>query len=270
MEYAEPLMKYVEKGIVKDPNDAFQLAMPIWNYDISSENSDIKIDKEDVIKQIEKTLKINSKESDEFFEMMIQRKENLFPKDIQPDNPTTLFMRKEIQYLIPEFNYDSLNISEEIYVPTDEDENLLELFNKMDKYITEGTDYDKWEDCYFEMEEKCKERFENWLKFKGVKKYYEAFPYNIEIYLNFIYRYMHEDTISLKTVKPVYFEEFFADYVLRKVIVDPHEYVTWPPALKLFYMFLKEIGYLNKPEKILKLLDEIEVVFLEFLRDRYS
>lgn len=270
MEYAKPLMNYVEKGVIKDPNDAFELAMTLWNYDISLEQGDVKINKKDVIKQLEKTLKINSQGSAEFFEMMIQRKEHLFPKDIQPDNPMTLFIRQEVQYLIPKFNYDSLNISEKIYVPTSEDEELIELIHQIDENITDGTDYEEWEDHYFEMEETCKERFENWLKFKGIKKYCEDFTYKVEIYLNFTYRYMHEDPISLKKVKPVYFEEFFGDYVLRKVIVEPHEYVTWPPALKLFYIFLKEIGYLEKPDKIIKLIDEIEPVFLGILRARYS
>ncbi|MBW2364535.1 MAG: hypothetical protein JRF25_05560 [Deltaproteobacteria bacterium] len=270
MEYAKPLMNYVEKGIAKDPNDAFQITTHTWNFDIPLEQGEVKIDKKDIIKEIEKTLKMNSQESVEFFEMMIRRKEHLFPKDIQSDNQTTMFIRQEVQYIIPEFNYDSLNISEEIYAPTNKDVELVESLNKMDKNITDGTDYAEWEDHYFEVEEKCKEKFENWLKFKGIKGYSEVFPYNVEIYLNFIYRYMHDDPISLKKIKPVYIEEFFADYVLRKVIVEPHEYVTWPPALKLFYMFLKEIGYLERHEKFIKLLDEIEPVFVEILKEMYS
>ena len=31
LEYAKPIMDYVEKGIVDDANDAFQIVMPLWN-----------------------------------------------------------------------------------------------------------------------------------------------------------------------------------------------------------------------------------------------
>jgi len=270
MEYAKPIMDYVEKGIVDDPDKAFQLVMPLWNYDISMEENDFTINKKDIIKQIGKNLKINSKQSTELFEMMIQRKRDLFPKEIQPDNPMTMFIKQEEHYLISTFNYDSLKISEEIYTPGKKDEQLIELIDQMDEYIAEDTDYMEWEEFYFELEEKCKERFEKWLIFKGVKEYSEAFPYNVEIYLNFIYRYMHEDEINLKTVTPIYIEEFFVDHVLRKVMVEPHEYIEWPPALKLFYNFLNEIGYLERPQTIIKLLDKIEPVFIKILQTRYS
>lgn len=270
VEYAKPLMDYVEKDIVKDPNDAYQLAMLLWNYNISLEQGDFKINKKDVIKQIEEKLKLNAQDSAEFFDMMIQRKEHLFPKEIQPGHPMTMFIRQEKHYLISEFNYDSINISEDIYIPANEDNELVQLLSQMDEYIDEGTEYDEWEDHYFEMEEKCKERFESWLKFKGVKEYGEDFPYNVKIYLNFIYRYMHEDVINLKTVTPIYIEEFFVDHLLRKVMVEPLEYTTWPPSLKLFYSFLKEIDYLERPEKVIKLLDKIEPVFIKILKARYS
>jgi len=270
VEYAKPVMDYIEKDIVKDPNDALQLAMLLWNYDIHLERSDFKINKKDAIKQIEKTLKLNAQEAAEFCDMMVQRKEYLFPKEIQPDHPMTMFIRQDEHFFISEFNYDSLKISEEIFIPTNDDNELVQLLIQMDDYIAEGTGYDEWEDLYFEMEEKCKRRFENWLKFKGVKEYNKDFPYNVEIYLNFIYRYLHEDAINLKTVNPIYIEEFFVDHVLRKVLVEPHEYITWPPALKLFYSFLKEIGYLERPEKVIKLLDEIESVFVKILKARFS
>lgn len=270
VEYTKPIIDFVEKGIVKDPNDAFQLAMPLWNYNLSQKHRDFKFNKKYIIMQIGKILKLNAQESAEFFDMMIQRKEYLFPDEIQPDNPMTMFVRKEEHYLIPEFNYNSLSISKESYLPDDEDERLVQLINQMDKYIAEGLEYDEWEDHYFLMEEKCKERFEKWLLFKGVKEYSKDFPFYIEIYLNFIYRYMHEDDINLKTVLPIYIEEFFVDHVLRKVTVEPHKYIEWPPALKLFCNFLCEIGYLKSPEKITKLLDRIEPLFIEILRDRYS
>lgn len=270
VEYSKPIMDFVEKGVVNDHNDALQLAMPLWNINFSQNRDNPDNIKKDIIKQIRKTLKINSQESAEFFDMMIQRKDHLFPTDIQPDNPMTMYIRKEEHCPITEFNYDSLNISEEPYLLDDEDKKLVQLINQMDKYIAEGVVHDEWEDHYLSMEEKCKERFKKWLAVKGVKEYCEDFPMYIKIYLNFIYRYMHDDKINLKTVLPIYIEEFFVDYVLRKVTVEPSEYIEWPPALKLLYKFLYEIVYLEKPEIIIKLLDRIEPHFIKVLRKIYS
>ena len=38
------------------------------------------------------------------------------------------------------------------------------------------------------------------------------------------------------------------DWLMRKVMVKPPEYTQWPPALRLFYRFLSEKGYLDDPE----------------------
>jgi len=270
VEYVKPLIDFVEKGIVKDQNKPFQLGIQLWNYNLPKEHHNLMVVKEDLIKQIAKTLKMNSEEATELFDMMIQRKKYLFPDEVQSDNPMTVFIRKEERHIIPEFNYDLLNISEESYLPDDEDEKFVQLIDQMDKYIADDVDYGEWEDHYFILEEKCKKRFEKWLIFKGVKEYSKDFPYNIEIYLNFIYRYMHGDNINLKTVLPIYIEEFFVDHVLRKVITEPYDYVKWPPALKLFYNFLNEIGYLENPDKIIKLIDSIEPHFIKILRERFS
>jgi len=74
----------------------------------------------------------------------------------------------------------------------------------------------------------------------------------------------------LKSVSPIYIEEFFLDYILRKVYTEPYEYIKYPPSLKCFYDFLHEKEYLDNPHKIKRLLDEIEPYFISVLRDRFS
>lgn len=271
IEYAKPLMDYVDKGIVKDPNEVYQIAMALWNYDISVKEGDFRITKKEIIKQIEQKLKLNTDEASDFFDMMVRRKEHLFPDEIQPAHPMTMFMRQEKHYIISEFNYTKLNLSDEIYDSTIEDEKVVHELNLMDDYIADGVAYDEWEDHFFQMKEKCKNRFENWLRLKNVKEYCEDFPHNIEVYLDFIFGYMHDDDdINLKNVTSIYIEEFFVDYLLRKVHTEPPEYITWPPAMKLFYQFLKEIGYIERPEKVTKLINKIEPVFVNILKERYS
>ena len=92
---------------------------------------------------------MNNEESTEFFDMMIKRKEYLFPDEIRPDTPLTMFIRKEKHHLIPEFDYNSLNMSTEPYLPEKEDKELIQLIDQMDDYIAEGVEYKEWENHYF-------------------------------------------------------------------------------------------------------------------------
>ena len=100
--------------------------------------------------------------------------------------------------------------------------------------------YGEWEDHFFSMKDSCAERFHQWLLQKGAEEYSQDFPSCMEIYLDFVYCYMHDDIITLQNISAPYIEEFFTDFVLRKVMVEPHEYTHWPPALKLFYAFLHD------------------------------
>ncbi len=270
MEYSKPLMQYVEGDSFEELNEVMQLSMPIWNYALPSGNPKLKEKKEDIIKNIGKTLKMNSRESTKFFEMMVYRKEYLIPEGIQPKIPQIMFVRKEESNLIFEFDYDALCLSEEDYTTDSEDKKLLQMLNRMDIYIVDGVAYDEWEEYYLCFEEKCRKGFEKWLAAKGAEDYSEDFSNNITSFLDFVYRYLHEDVFTLKSVHAIYIEEYFTDHLLRKVMVDPPEYVKWPPSIKLFYRYLHEIGYIDEPERLIFMLDEVEPHFIENLRKRYS
>jgi hypothetical protein len=76
--------------------------------------------------------------------------------------------------------------------------------------------------------------------------------------------------VLLKYVPPDYFAEFFMDYVLRKFMAKPHEYVRFMPSVKYFYRFLSEKGYeVKKYDEVLNLLNVMEVHFLKKLRERF-
>jgi hypothetical protein len=266
MEFSNPLMDFVDNGIVKDPNEALQLGMALWNYKVTGEPPELREAKEKLIKLIGDILKMEPQEAAEFFDKMCQRKDYLLPPGMQPPGSMTMLIRKEKRYSITPFDYDSLNISEETYQPDKKDETLLQFLDRVDVYNVEVIDED-WKKNYVSMEEKCRERFKKWLIFKGAKEYSEYFPFKIGAYFNYIYRYCGENP---KTVSAIDIEEFFMDYLLRKVTEVPPEYTEWPAVLKLFYQFLAEIGYLKGPEKMIKFLAEIEPRFIEVLRERYS
>jgi len=269
MEYAKPVMKYVEDGTVSDPNVTMLIAQNLWNLTIPSEHGISDKIKNDILRLIRSALQLNKKESVELFEKMVQRKDYLIPPEIQPDYPLTMFIRKEEHYLIPDFDYSKITFSKEQLLPDVKDRNMVSAINRMDKYIDSGDDYDEWEDHYFSMVKQCKDSFYKWLTDKGLQEFSEDFLFCVETFINFIYRYS-QNSIGLKTVIPVELEEFFFDYLLRKVITEPYEYVYWPPAIKLFYTFLYEKEYIRNPETTLQSIDMREPEFMRILRNRFS
>ncbi|OPX32944.1 MAG: hypothetical protein B1H11_13355, partial [Desulfobacteraceae bacterium 4484_190.1] len=114
------------------------------------------------------------------------------------------------------------------------------------------------------------ERFRRWLIAKGVKESAENFSSCLYIYFDFIYGYMHDEVVIFKSVPDQYFIEFFEDFLIRKLMADPGEYVSWPPALKLFYQFLYEKEYLDNPEAMIRRIDAIEPYFIEVLKKQFS
>lgn len=272
IEYANPVMEYVEKGVVKDINKAMGIVTEMWNFQISDDTGDLpRVDKKGLIKKIRRTLKMNAEEAASFLDMMLERKKHLLPDEIQPKgNLSRMYIRKDMSVLIAPFNYDSLNISDQDYTPEEADKEMVASLEEMDRYIAERKDYDVWESHFLEMADLVEERFFNWLEFKGVAEYGDDFTFNINVYLNFIYRYGHDEPITLKTVKLVYLQEFFADHVLRKATVEPHRYPTWPPAMKMFYRFLEDVGYMDDAGQPIAKIDEMEPIFIEILRKMYS
>jgi len=270
MEFTQPLLEYREQGEVDEINDIFSIGMALWNYGLALEGINTPSLKNDLIIQIQNILKLNQVEAENLFREMIERKSYLFPPDIQPENPMIMFIRKESEHEIMPFDYAKLQFSETPVLAEDADRALIASINRMDEYIIEGADYDEWESHFFEMQENCSERYGKWLKEKGLDNYYaEEFPHCIDVYLSFIYTYMHDDAITLKTITDDYFVEFFGDFLLRKVMAKPNEYTHWPPAIKFFYRFLSEKGYDLNLERLIDLLDHHEIIFIEILRKRY-
>jgi hypothetical protein len=49
-------------------------------------------------------------------------------------------------------------------------------------------------------------------------------------------------------------------------MLEPAEYISWLPALRLFYTFLGEKGYLDNPAAMMRLFEKIEPGFLRFIK----
>ena len=132
------------------------------------------------------------------------------------------------------------------------------------------SDWEEVEDLLHQVQDAAEDRFGNWLTLKGVSEEAERFASCLSIFFDFVYGYMHEDVVLFNSVGWRYFKEFFDDYLLRKMMVEPHEYIDWPPALKLFYRFLHEKGYLEDPLPLVSLISKVEPDFIYILRKQFS
>ena len=266
LEFAAPLMAYVEQGTVQDPNDALQIAMQLWNVTLPMVPVVQQSSRTAIVDTIQTTLQLDRQEAEAFFERMIARKAHLFPDDIQPAGSMTMFMRKEVEYLITPFAESQLHLSDDLVPPDRDDETFLEALRQLEARIDAGEDYGDWEADFFAMQERCCQRYRHWLRAKGVPETVsQQFAFCLEPYLTFLYQY---DGGKVQDVWPDALEEFFMDWLMRKVMVKPPEYTQWPPTLRLFYRFLSEKGYLNNPESIIAGLQAIEPDFIALVKQR--
>jgi len=140
---------------------------------------------------------------------------------------------------------------------------LNNSINKREKYSV-------YENLLISLKDECQNFFEKWLIAKGLKDDIQNLSSCLHIYFDFIYGYMHDDIITLKSVSDMYFVEFFEDFLLRKMMAEPNEYIYWPPALKLFYQFLYEKGYLDNPQMIIKKIGRVEPYFISVVKKQFS
>ena len=269
MEYAKPLMELESKG--GDLNDLMQLSTALWNYALVLEKGEKDKKAEKLILNIFiGKFGLKSSEADDLLQQMIERRSYLFPPEIQPKYPMIMFIKKEVSETITPFDYGCHEISEEVIPPSVEEKKLIEDIKKLDELI-DGADYEDYEDLLFRASDEAQELFGNWLTEKGMKRDVDLLASCLNIYFTFIYGYAHSDTLSLKFVPRRYFEEFFKDFLLRKVMVKPNEYTYWPPALKFFYLFLHEKEYFAKPAKrIIKNIESMEPCFIKILSKHFA
>ncbi len=270
MEYASPVLEGSESQDINELNERMQVAMKCWNHSIAGEIVGPGFSEKEIIHDIGKILKINRQQSAEFFKKMIEWKSYLFPEELQQKGVPFMVMRKEISHLIAPFDLDRINLSDKPIPPDQEDKKFINSVKKLDSLIMRRADYDEYEDLFTSVRESAAELFDKWLIAKGVEESREELVWFPELLFNFVYGYLHEDAFVLKSIPPGYLAVFFSDFVLRKVVIEPHLYAYIPASIKLFYKFLWEKKYLDNPASVISAIDEIEPHFIEILRERFG
>src|SRR6266446_6736462 len=105
-------------GEPEDPKDALQVGLLLWNHTLPEVPVAMRPSRRAIVAHIETTLHMDLEEAEAFCDEMIERKAYLFPDEIQPEGVTmTMFMRKEVEYLITPFEESQWNLSDEIIPP---------------------------------------------------------------------------------------------------------------------------------------------------------
>ncbi len=73
MEFAGPLMEYVDDGTLKEPNEALQIGTQIWNFRLPKVPASQKKVRVEIVTQIHSTLPLDMQEAEECFERMLER-----------------------------------------------------------------------------------------------------------------------------------------------------------------------------------------------------
>ena len=275
MEYGKPLNDYrgLRAESMDDLNSLMQASMLLWNHaqDIEKGTSD-EAQKIEIAKTLSGTLGLTMVAAEDLRAKMVARRNWLFPPDKQPEDRTSPFMimRKETLVEIKPFPYDRFTHTEASIAPGPEDHALIEQIMKLDRYMEDEADYEDIEKLLTETKDLAEKRFKQWLADRGFPSEFHRLAECLHIYFDFVYAYMHDHTVTMKTITLSYLTEFLEDFLIRKVYGDPQEYVDWPPAIKMFYLFLKDKGYMEDVASITSSINALEMSFLGILKKQFS
>ena len=191
------------------------------------------------------------------------------PGKIQPLDETIMFMRKPVDILPNEFEYE--HVSSEIIPPDADDLKVIRSLNRLDQYILKSADYNKYWTLLTETQNSCMKTFDIWLTNKGIHEDKDTYIYLSDVYLTFIYGCDHEEPITIKNVYEESIVEFMMDFVLKRTTMKPTEYTLVPAAMMLFHIYLYEKGYLDEPpDGIVDFMDKLEPVYIDYLKEQFS
>ena len=227
LEFAAPLMAYVEHGMVQDPNDALHIGMQLWNYTLPNAPVSQKPSRTAIVDTMQTTLQMDRQQADAFFERMIARKAYLFRRD-PASRVRDAVHAQEVEYLITPFTESQLHLSDEIVPPDRDDAVFLDALRQLEARIaaveTTATGKRTFRDAGTLLS-----TVSSLAPRQGVPETLsQQFAFCLEPYLTFVYQY---DAGDVQDVWPDAMAEFFMDWLMRKVMVKLPEYaVAAPPS----------------------------------------
>lgn len=265
MAIAEPLRELAREEGENATERLMSVMMDIWNFTLPGVPAHQKKTRDELIEHLCDAYHLDETDAEELLDDIIERKAHLLPDEIQPEDLQIMFLRNEQECQITPIDDAHITFQAAALPLTPEDDAMLQQLQRLDAMLADGEDFDRWESLYFEVERACGERYFEWLKAKGVQEEYaNAFPYCIEVFLNFIYRH---NAGTLEILQYHELEDFLLHHLARAVDIRPEDYVFWLPAIRFFYRFLGEKGYMREPHPMIQMVNTIESDFLKFLEN---
>jgi hypothetical protein len=275
IEYAKPFEEYYgkEPKDIDDLNKRMKLSMLLWNHALDEEKGEVRsARKAEVVKALSDAFGMSRDAAEALRVRMVGRRSWLFPEDAQPEERISpiMIMRKETLVDIKPFNYDRLRHTRDVIPASDEDRRLIEKIMRLDRFMEDEADYDEFEKLLTETKDEAEERYKQWLADRGFPPEFYGLSGCLYVYFDFVYGYEHDHIVTMKTITLNYLTEFFEDFLIRKLYSAPQEYVEWPPAIKLFYLFLKDKGYMESIESITSMINVLELSLMNVLKRQFS
>ncbi len=275
MEYAKPFNEYFGKKpqSIDDLNNRMKLSMLLWNHALEVEKGEEPLSKKsDVVKALSEALGLSAEQAEALRARMVERRSRLFPEEAQPKERTSpfMFMRKESLAEIKPFSYDKLKHTNDEIPASAEDRALIRKIEKLDRFMEDEADYGDYEKLLSETKDDAEQRYKLWLADRGFPEEFHDLAECLDVYFDFVYGYMHDHVVTLKTITLNYLTEFFEDFLIRKVYGEPQEYTEWPPAIKLFYLFLKDKGYMQDIAATTSMINALELRLMVVLKKQFS
>lgn len=265
MAMAAPLRELTRENGEQAAERLMSVMMDIWNFTLPGVPAHQKKMRDELIEHLCDTYHLDETDAEELLDDIIERKAHLLPDDIQPDDPQIMFLRNEQECQITPIGDAHITFQAAALPVTPDDDAMLQQLRRLDEMLANGEAFDRWEHLYFEVERACGERFFEWLKTNGVQEEYaNAFPYCIEVFLNFIYRH---NAGTLEILQYHELEDFLLHHLTRAVEIRPEDYVFWLPAIRFFYRFLGEKQYMSDPQRVINFVNTIEPEFLAYLKE---
>jgi hypothetical protein len=275
LEYAKLLDEYYGKKpqSIDDLNARMKLSMLLWNHALDEEKGEARAaSKSEVVMALSEAFGLNKDEAEALRIRMVARRSWLFPEEMQPKERISplMIMRKENLVEIKPFAYDRLQHTNDKVPANTADLALIENIRMLDRFMEEEADYDEFENLLTETKDEAEKRYKQWLVDRGFPQEFLDLSECIDVYFDFVYGYMHDHIVTMKTVTLSYLTEFFEDFLIRKVYGDPQEYVEWPPAIKLFYLFLKDKGYMDNIDSMTSMINALELSLMNLLKKQFG
>jgi len=271
MQYARPLMDMSPGEDVTPASEIFSTAVSIWNYAGQPEDAaQAETEQRKLVKAIAKTFRLDKAEGKRILDMMVERREFLMPSDLQLFDPFFLVVRRDVSYLLTEFDYGRLEFSMDPVPPQPEDEAWLADLQDLDSWMQDGAEVWECEKEAMEIKEALLDSYSRWLHAKGLGDYADDFDFFAGVYLEFVYETDHREAVTLKSVPDPILEHFFSDFVLRKALTTPTKYPTCPASVIFLYSFLQDKGYMANTKSMVSNLAELEQIFFLFVKGMFG